>query len=40
VTARIAGEDGADRKGIGLFEQIIFGPHSQFGFSDLLDGAV
>jgi len=26
--------------GIGIFEQIIFGPHTQFGFSDILDGAV
>jgi hypothetical protein len=34
VSARID-----DREGIGLFEQIIFGPHTQFGFRDLLDGA-
>jgi hypothetical protein len=26
-----------ETKGIGLFEQIIFGPHTQFGFHDLLD---
>jgi hypothetical protein len=25
--------------GIGIFEQIIFGPHTQFGFNDILDGA-
>ncbi len=25
--------------GVGIFEQIIFGPHTQFGFHDLLDGA-
>ena len=23
----------------GIFEQIIFGPHTQFGFNDILDGA-
>jgi hypothetical protein len=34
VTARLG-----DREGVGLFEQIIFGPHTQFGFHDLLDGA-
>ncbi len=26
-------------EGVGLLEQIIFGPHTQFGFQDLLDGA-
>lgn len=26
-------------EGVGLLEQIIFGPHTQFGFNDLLDGA-
>lgn len=26
--------------GVGIFEQIIFGPHTQWGFSDILDGAV
>ena len=29
--------DGAE--GVGIFEQIIFGPHTQFGFTDILDGA-
>ncbi|CAB4322669.1 MAG: hypothetical protein F2520_02015 [Actinobacteria bacterium] len=28
-----------DKVGVGIFEQIIFGPHTQFGFSDILDGA-
>ncbi len=28
-----------DRQGIGILEQIIFGPHTQFGFNDVLDGA-
>ena len=28
-----------DRTGIGIFEQIIFGPHTQFGFHDFLDGS-
>jgi hypothetical protein len=28
-----------DRRGVGLFEQIIFGPHTQFGFREMLDGA-
>jgi hypothetical protein len=28
-----------DKVGIGIFEQIIFGPHTQFGFNDILDGA-
>jgi hypothetical protein len=28
-----------EAEGVGIFEQIIFGPHSQFGFRDLLDGA-
>jgi hypothetical protein len=28
-----------DRTGVGMFEQIIFGPHTQFGFTDILDGA-
>lgn len=26
-------------RGVGLLEQIIFGPHTQFGFHDILDGA-
>ncbi len=34
VRARIG-----DREGVGVFEQIIYGPHAQFGFSDFLDGA-
>ena len=25
--------------GVGLLEQIIYGPHTQFGFHDLVDGA-
>ena len=28
-----------DARGIGLLEQIIYGPHHQFGFTDILDGA-
>jgi hypothetical protein len=28
-----------DKVGVGVFEQIIFGPHTQFGFKDNLDGA-
>jgi hypothetical protein len=28
-----------DKVGVGIFEQIIFGPHTQFGFNDILDGA-
>ena len=28
-----------DAEGVGIFEQIIFGPHTQFGFHDILDGA-
>lgn len=28
-----------DRQGIGILEQIIYGPHTQFGFNDILDGA-
>lgn len=28
-----------DKVGVGIFEQIIFGPHTQFGFTDILDGA-
>ena len=28
-----------DEVGVGLFEQIIVGPHTQFGFTDLVDGA-
>jgi hypothetical protein len=28
-----------DRTGVGIFEQIIFGPHTQFGFHDFLDGS-
>ena len=27
------------REGVGVFEQIIYGPHTQFGFSEFLDGA-
>ena len=27
------------KTGIGIFEQIIMGPHTQFGFTDILDGA-
>ena len=34
VRARIG-----DKVGIGIFEQIIFGPHTQWGFSDILDGS-
>lgn len=34
VTAKVDGIEG-----VGLLEQIIFGPHTQFGFNDLLDGA-
>ncbi len=34
VRARIG-----DAEGVGIFEQIIFGPHTQFGFHDVLDGA-
>lgn len=39
VRARVRDERHGDREGVGLLEQIIFGPHTQFGFSDLLDGA-
>lgn len=28
-----------DAEGVGIFEQIIFGPHTQFGFTDILDGS-
>lgn len=28
-----------DAEGVGIFEQIIFGPHTQFGFTDVLDGS-
>jgi hypothetical protein len=28
-----------DEEGVGIFEQILFGPHTQWGFSDILDGA-
>ncbi|MCF2526238.1 hypothetical protein [Yinghuangia soli] len=34
VKARIG-----DREGVGFLEQIIFGPHRQYGFTELLDGA-
>ncbi len=34
VRARIG-----DREGVGIVEQIIYGPHTQLGFSDFLDGA-
>lgn len=34
VRARLGGAEG-----VGIFEQIIFGPHTQFGFVDILDGA-
>ena len=34
VRARVDGQEG-----VGLLEQIIFGPHTQFGFHDQLDGA-
>lgn len=34
VRARIG-----DQLGLGIFEQIIFGAHTQFGFSDFLDGS-
>ena len=37
VTATLDGD--ASDTGVGIFEQIIFGPHTQFGFHDLLDGA-
>ena len=29
-----------EKVGVGIFEQIIIGPHTQFGFNDILDGAV
>ena len=38
VRARIH-DDAGTREGVGLFEQILYGPHSQYGFSELLDGA-
>jgi hypothetical protein len=28
-----------DEVGVGIFEQILFGPHTQWGFQDVLDGA-
>ena len=28
-----------EQQGLGILEQIIFGPHTQFGFTDVLDGA-
>ena len=28
-----------DQEGMGILEQIIYGPHTQFGFADILDGA-
>lgn len=28
-----------DREGVGFLEQIVFGPHTQYGFRDILDGA-
>jgi hypothetical protein len=28
-----------DLEGVGIFEQILYGPHTQYGFHDLLDGA-
>ncbi|WP_436777478.1 hypothetical protein [Yinghuangia sp. YIM S09857] len=34
VKARIG-----DREGVGFLEQIIFGPHTQYGFREILDGA-
>jgi hypothetical protein len=34
VRARLGGAEG-----VGIFEQIIFGPHTQFGFTDILDVA-
>lgn len=34
VKARIG-----DREGVGFLEQIVFGPHRQYGFTDILDGA-
>jgi hypothetical protein len=28
-----------EREGIGVFEQLVLGPHAPSGFTDLLDGA-
>jgi hypothetical protein len=28
-----------DRTGVGVFEQICFGPHARYGFHDVLDPA-
>lgn len=39
VKATMPDGNGGTKEGVGLLEQIIFGPHTQFGFDDLLDVA-
>jgi hypothetical protein len=39
VRAAYVDAGGTTHHGVGLFEQIIFGPHTQFGFHDILDGS-
>jgi hypothetical protein len=39
VEARLTDTDGTVHEGVGMLEQIIFGPHTQFGFHEILDGA-
>jgi hypothetical protein len=37
--AHLTGPDGLERKGCGVLEQLIIGPHKPSGFASLLDGA-
>ena len=37
VRATMPDGDGGEKVGVGLLEQIIYGPHTQFGFEALLD---
>ena len=39
VKATMPDGNGGTKEGVGLLEQIIYGPHTQFGFNDLLDVA-
>ena len=39
VRATMPDGNGGEKVGVGLLEQIIYGPHTQFGFNDLLDMA-
>jgi hypothetical protein len=37
--ARLTGAEGGEKKGVGILEQLIIGPHEPSGFKEFLDMA-